>query len=402
MSTAVDYLDRQIDKDYKELKRYLKKEDLEKYQISSFQIQYLYARSFYLNKHQDFLKSESYQFFYRQAKKYWLNTTEYMQGMTALALYRNNDATTAQEIIKSLGERTVESEEQGMYWKSISRGLSWTESPIEAQSLLIEAFNEIGKDQKIVNELKLWLLLQKQTQNWKTTTATADAIFALLFSGKTELTTSFDADITWGNQPVIISKENVENATGHIKEKIAAEKINDSYATVLVNNKGNDISWGAIHWQYFENLDKISGYESKYMSIKRTYFIEKITPSGKVLEPVSENQTLKIGDVVIVRLVLECDRNLEYVHIKDMRPASFEPLQVLSGYFYKDGLGYYGETKDASYNFFMDNMNRGKYVLEYSLRVSQKGKFSTGITTLQCMYAPEFNAHAQGMILRVK
>ncbi len=402
MSNAVDYLDRQIEKDYRDLKRYLSKDEMEKYQISSFQIQYLYARSFYLNKHKDFLKSEPYLYFYGQAKKYWLNTTEYMQGMTALVLYRGGDITTAQLIIKSLGERTVVSEEQGMYWKSISRGLLWTEAPIEAQSLLIEAFNEIGKDPKIVNELKLWLLLQKQTQNWKTTTATADAIYALLFNGKTELTTSFDADILWGNQPIIIEKTNVENATGHIKEKIEPEKINNSYAKVQITNKGNDISWGAIHWQYFEDLDKISGYENKYMSIKREYFIERITPSGKVLEPMSNGQELHIGDVVIVRLVLECDRKLEYVHIKDMRPASFEPMQVLSGYSYKDGLGYYGETKDASYNFFIDTMNRGKYVLEYSLRVSQKGKFSTGITTIQCMYAPEFNAHAQGMIVYVK
>ncbi|NSW45401.1 MAG: hypothetical protein HPY79_06275 [Bacteroidales bacterium] len=402
MSKAIVYLDRQIEKDYNELKRYTRKEDLDKYHISYFQVHYLYARSFYLNKNKGFLQSEAYQYFYGQAKKYWINMSEYMQGMIALAMNRSNDIETAKTIIKSLQERTVESEEQGMYWKTISRGLSWYESPIEAHSLLIEAFNEISKDYKVVNELKLWLLLQKQTQNWKTTTATADAIHALLFTGTTEMTTTFDAEIIWGNKPVKISKSNVEVATGHIKEKIERDKISDSYAQINVENKGNDISWGAIHWQYFENLDKISGYESNYMSLKREYYLEKITPSGKVLEPINPGSTLKIGDVVIVRLVLECDRNLEYVHLKDMRPSSFEPMQTLSGYFYKDGLGYYGETKDASYNFFFDYMPRGKYVLEYSLRVSQKGKFSTGISTLQCMYAPEFNAHAQGMLIKVK
>lgn len=402
MNNAINYLDRQIEKDYRDFKRYSKKEDMDKYHINYFQIHYLYARSFYLNKHKEFLQTEAYKYYYGQAKKYWINMPEYMQGMVALILYRNNDIETAKTIIKSLQERTVESEEQGMYWKTINRGFSWYESPIEAHSLLIEAFDEISKDTKVVNELKLWLLLQKQTQNWKTTTATADAIHALMFTGTTEMTTTFDADIKWGNKPIDISKTNVETATGHIKEKIAQDKINDSYAIVDIKNKGNDISWGAIHWQYFENLDKISGYESKYMSLKRDYFIEKITPSGKTLEPVTNGNTLKIGDVVIVRLVLECDRNLEYVHLKDMRPSSFEPMQVLSGYFYKDGLGYYGEAKDASYNFFFDYMPRGKYVLEYSLRVSQKGKFSTGISTLQCMYAPEFNAHAQGMLIRVR
>jgi len=402
MGKAVEYLDRQIEKDYIELKRYTKKEDMDKYHISYFQAHYLYARSFYLNKHKEFLQTEAYKYYYGQAKKYWINMSEYMQGMIALTLYRAADIETAKTIIKSLQERTVESEEQGMYWKTISRGFSWYESPIEAHSLLIEAFNEISKDVNVVNELKLWLLLQKQTQNWKTTTATADAIHALLFTGKTEMTTTFDSEISWANEPLKLENANVEKATGHIKERITNEKVTEKYAVVDVNNKGNDISWGAIHWQYYENLDKISAYESKYMSLKREYYLEKITPSGKKLDPINDGNILKTGDVVIVRLVLECDRNLEYVHLKDMRPASFEPMQTLSGYFYKDGLGYYGETKDASYNFFFDYMPRGKYVLEYSLRVSQKGTFSTGISTLQCMYAPEFNAHAQGMMIKVK
>lgn len=402
MNNAVDYLDHQIEKDYRELKYKTSKEDLKKYHINYFQVHYLYARSFYLNKHKNFLQSEAYNYYYSQAKKYWNNMSEYMQGMIALTLFRSGDTETAKIIVKSLQERTVDSEEQGMYWKTISRGLTWYESPIEIHSLLIEAFDEILKDTKVVNKLKLWLLLQKQTQNWKTTTATADALYALIFTGKTELTTTFDAEIKWGNDTIDILKANVETATGYIKEIIDKDKIDDSYAVVDVNNKGNDISWGAIHWQYFDNLDKISEYKSKYMSLKREYYIEKVTPSGKILEPISDENTLKTGDIVIVRLILECDRNLEYVHLKDMRPSSFEPIQVLSGYFYKDGLGYYGETKDASYNFFFDYMPRGKYVLEYRLRVSQKGKFSTGISTLQCMYAPEFNAHAQGVIINVK
>jgi hypothetical protein len=237
MGKAVEYLDRQIEKDYIELKRYTKKEDMDKYHISYFQAHYLYARSFYLNKHKEFLQTEAYKYYYGQAKKYWINMSEYMQGMIALTLYRAADIETAKTIIKSLQERTVESEEQGMYWKTISRGFSWYESPIEAHSLLIEAFNEISKDVNVVNELKLWLLLQKQTQNWKTTTATADAIHALLFTGKTEMTTTFDSEISWANEPLKLENANVEKATGHIKERITNEKVTEKYAVVDVNNK---------------------------------------------------------------------------------------------------------------------------------------------------------------------
>ncbi|MCX7862215.1 MAG: MG2 domain-containing protein [Bacteroidales bacterium] len=400
MDKAIAYLDQQILKDYQDILR--NNEDKQKYVPSSFQVHYLYARSFYLNKHKNFLKSEAYLFFYNQAKKNWTEYNEYIQGMLSLVLHRNNETEKAKEIVKSLKERCVVNEEQGMYWKTISRGLLWTEAPIEAQSLLMEAFNEIMYEVSTINELKLWLLLQKQTQNWKTTIATADAIYALLFFGNRELNTNFDAEITWGDKPLQISTQNIEYATGYIKNTISANEIQPKHSKIEIKNKGKDLSWGAIHWQYFENLDKISQYDSKYMSIKREYYLETMTSSGKRLVPISENALLKTGDVVVVRLVVECDRNLEFVHIKDMRPSSFEPMQVLSGYFYKDGLGYYGEVKDASYNIFIDRMNRGKYVMEYSLRVSQKGTFSTGIATIQCMYAPEFNAHARGMTIVVR
>jgi len=400
---AIQYIDKELEKDYYKLIANTKKEELLNYVPNPFYIQYLYARSFYLNKNKNFLQSDAYGFFYNQAKKNWIYQTEYMQGMIALILYRNNEKELAQDVINSLKERCVVSEEQGMYWKSISqRGVYWNEASIEAHSLLIEAFYEITNDIKTVNELKLWLLLQKQTQNWKTTVATADAIYSLLFNGKTEVETTFDAAIMWAEKPLAISKQTVEQATGYIKTTVSSKEINPLHSKIEIHNKGESISWGAIHWQYFENIDKISTYNSKYMSIKREYFLEKITSSGKVLQSLNHKTTLKTGDVVVVRLVIECDRNLEFVHIKDMRPSSFEPIQVLSGYNYKDGLGFYAEVKDASYNIFIDRINRGKYVLEYPLRVSQKGKFSTGITSIQCMYAPEFNAHDKGLNIQVK
>jgi uncharacterized protein YfaS (alpha-2-macroglobulin family) len=87
---------------------------------------------------------------------------------------------------------------------------------------------------------------------------------------------------------------------------------------------------------------------------------------------------------------------MEYIHMKDMRASGFEPLNVLSRYKYQDGLHYYESTKDASTNFFITFLPKGTYVFEYPLRVSQTGSFSNGITTIQCMYAPEFTSHSEG------
>jgi uncharacterized protein YfaS (alpha-2-macroglobulin family) len=92
---------------------------------------------------------------------------------------------------------------------------------------------------------------------------------------------------------------------------------------------------------------------------------------------------------------------MEYVHLKDMRASCFEPVNVLSGYRYQGGLGYYEATKDASTNFFIGWLPQGTYVFEYPLRVTHEGNFSNGITSIQCMYAPEFSSHSEGIRVEV-
>ena len=49
---------------------------------------------------------------------------------------------------------------------------------------MIEAFDEVMGDLPAVEDCRVWLLKQKQTQDWKTTKATADAVYALLLRGK--------------------------------------------------------------------------------------------------------------------------------------------------------------------------------------------------------------------------
>ena len=133
------------------------------------------------------------------------------------------------------------------------------------------------------------------------------------------------------------------------------------------------------------------------MFLKKQLFIVENTNEGEKIKPVSDKNVLKIGDKIRVRIELRTDRNLEYVHMKDMRAAGFEPINVLSSYKYRDGLGYYEATKDAATNFFFDYIPKGTYVFEYDLRVEHKGDFSNGITTIQCMYAPEFTSHSEGI-----
>ena len=101
------------------------------------------------------------------------------------------------------------------------------------------------------------------------------------------------------------------------------------------------------------------------------------------------------------RIELRVDRDMEYVHMKDLRASGFEPLNVFSGYKWQDGLGYYESTRDAATHFFFGYLPKGTYVFEYPLRVNHAGAFSNGIATIQAMYAPEFTAHSEGIRLRI-
>ena len=327
-----------------------------------------------------------------------------MQGMIAVALYRNKETTTATKIVASLKENAINHEELGMYWKENTGGYYWYQAPIETQALLIEAFDEITNDQKSVEAMKVWLLKQKQTQDWRTTKATTDACYAFLMNGSDWLAIEIYIEIQVGNtiiDPKKLDGVKVEAGTGYFKTSWNKKEILPEMGVIKITKKDEGVSWGAMYWQYFEQLDKITPHETPLKIVKKV-FLQENSASGPVIKPITDKTKLKPGDKLKVRIELRVDRNMEYVHMKDMRAAGFEPINVFSGYRYQGGLGYFETTKDASTNFFFDYLPKGTYVFEYPLKVNMKGDFSNGITTIQCMYAPEFTSHSEGIRIKVE
>ena len=119
------------------------------------------------------------------------------------------------------------------------------------------------------------------------------------------------------------------------------------------------------------------------------------------LRPVTPEQPLRIGDKVIVRLTIRTDREMNYVFLKDLRAGCFEPADQLSSPESRDGIWYYRSPKDVSENFFINRLPEGTFVLEYPVYVSRSGEYAGGISTIQCMYAPEFVSHTAGESLRI-
>jgi len=397
------YLDDRVREDYEWLLRYNPEHMFENH-LGGIQIQYLYARSYFIKDIPVESKNKkAFDYYLGQAKKYWLPNNRYLQGMIALALNRLDDKATATDIVKSLKENAIFSEEMGMYWKDMDYGYYWYQAPIETQALLIECFDEVANDKQSVEDMKVWLLKQKQTQNWETTKATAEACYALLLRGTDWLAKDPQVSITLGG--MLVDPKNLPDVkqqagTGYFRTSWMEEAIKPEMGKVKVTKADDGVAWGALYWQYFEQLDKITPAETP-LKLSKKLFVERNSDHGPVITPITDETKLKLGDKIKVRIELRVDRDMEYIHMKDMRASGFEPINVISQYKYQGGLGYYESTGDAATNFFISFLKKGTYVFEYPLRVAQKGDFSNGVTTIQCMYAPEFSAHSEGIRVKV-
>lgn len=400
VSKAIAFCDQSLLQHYTTMKRYNKNFEKENH-LDQITVQYLYMRSYYIETGGS--DPEASEYYKKQARKYWLDNSRYLQAMIALSLNRYGDKKLPGDILRSLKENALNSEEMGMYWKENYGGYYWYQAPVEMQAMMIEAFDEVNNDVKTVDDLKTWLIKSKQTQNWGTTRATTEAVYALLLRGSDWLAVEPNVEIRLGDISVDPKNDpqiRAEAGTGYFKKIFSASEIKPSMGKVKVVKKDPGVSWGAVYWQYFEQLDKITPHETP-LKLDKKLFLQTNTASGPVITPVTDNTTLKRGDKIKVRIELKVDRDMEYVHLKDMRAAGFEPLNVLSGYRYQDGLGYYESTRDAATNFFISYLPKGTYVFEYPVVISHSGNFSNGISTIQCMYAPEFTSHSEGVRVRI-
>ncbi len=406
---AVHFTDKETQKSYEELLKQAqlsknKEKYLKEYIPSSKIIYYLYGRSFYpeIPKTKEVEKIHDY--YLNQAQKFWTSYDYYSQGLLALASYRNGDKDLAKEIVIALDENSVDSPELGKYWKSPKNTWRGFHSGIEQQALFIEAFQEIGMETSKIDEMRIWLLKHKQTNAWKNSKQTAEAIYALLNSGTNWLPIKNNVKIVIGNKnldPAKMPDVKVEAGTGYFKKTWRQNEIKPEMARVTMINTGKGIVWGALYWQYFEDLNKIDKAKTN-LAIEKKLYIRKFTDRGEELEEISKDHPVQIGDLVRVRIIIKVDRDMEYVDLKDMRAAGLEPVNVLSGYKWKNGLGYYESITDVSTHFFINKLPKGIYVFEYDLRANNSGIFSAGIASIQSMYAPEFSSHSQGLMLEIK
>lgn len=394
---ALKFLDKSMQTDYENLLKYDKK--WQNAWPSPEQVEFLFVRSSYRDIPELGDAREAIRFYTNQAEKHWNQYSLISKGEIALLMHRNGKKEVATAILTWLKKTATISEEKGMYWANNRRGSDYFTSPIDTHCLLMSVFNEIAPDTQNTNRMKQWLLNQKRTQNWESVPATVNAIYALLLTGSDWLNTQNTCVATWDGK--IYSTAEGEIATGYLKTILPNEPANNSANPVLsIRKEGNTPAWGAVYEQYFQEIDKVKGQKG-VLSVEKKLFVETNNGTNRQIRPVTPEQPLRIGDKVIVRLTIRTDREMNYVFLKDLRAGCFEPADQLSGPESRDGIWYYRSPKDVSENFFINRLPEGTFVLEYPVYVSRSGEYAGGISTIQCMYAPEFVSHTAGESLRI-
>ena len=315
--------------------------------------------------------------------------TIYGKALGAIILQQAGKVAEAKLFMQSLMEYSVVTDEMGRYFDTPKARYSWFSYKIPTEVAAMEAIQRITKDTKAIDEMKRWLLKQKQTQTWETLIATADAVYALMATGASDLLANTGGvEITLGKEMI---RTPVDDAIGYIKKTVIGDVMN--IKKVRVDKEGTGMGWGAVYAQYLESMDQI-GEQGNGLSVSRQLY--------KGDEALNESAPLKVGDKITVRLPVKADRDMDFVQIKDDRAACMEPLQAVSGFRWSNGLGYYQATKDASTQFFIDQMRKGTYVIEYQVYVNRTGEYQTGIATVQSAYAPEFGGHTGGYRVMVE
>ena len=315
--------------------------------------------------------------------------TIYGKALGAIILQQAGKVAEAKLFMQSLMEYSVVTDEMGRYFDTPKARYSWFSYKIPTEVAAMEAIQRITKDTKAIDEMKRWLLKQKQTQTWETPIATADAVYALMATGASDLLANTGGvEITLGKEVI---RTPADDAIGYIKKTVSGDVMN--IKKVRVDKEGTGMGWGAVYAQYLESMDQI-GEQGNGLSVSRQLY--------KGDEALNESAPLKVGDKITVRLTVKADRDMDFVQIKDDRAACMEPLQAVSGFRWSNGLGYYQATKDASTQFFIDQMRKGTYVIEYQVYVNRTGEYQAGIATVQSAYAPEFGGHTRGYRVMVE
>lgn len=395
---GIDFLHGESQRHYEWIKK-AEKEGQKIKGISYSTLRYLYLLSITDSQIPNQYKTQ-YNYFLNKIDEVPSSQDMQEKALAAVILKQAGKTKAANEYMASIKEHLTKSDELGEYFDFNDDPFSWGCMHLNAHTAAIEAFENVSNDDETAQEMKLWLLKQKQTQQWDTPVSTVDAIYALIGKSSDILSNKGIVTISIANRKLSTDNSNTTTGLSYLKENFTDQPTINA-RSIKVEKKDAGIAWGAVYAQFAEDISNVKQQGSEAFSVKKALFVKRIVNNMEELQPITDQNELKVGDIVTARLVIKLNRKMDFVQLKEQRGACFEPITQLSGYRYEAGTGYYEEIKDASTNFFFDSLQKGTYVLEINYRVSRAGSYEAGLSTLQCAYAPEFATHSESMRITV-
>ena len=308
----------------------------------------------------------------------------------AMTLNRNGYQKTARNIIESIRQFAIVKPELGMYWDNLQTGYGWWElDKVAYTSTILQAMNEVEPRQEEIDQVRKWMLLMKQSNDWGTRSLAADAVYSILSTGSQWLGRAANPTITVAGQPITLDK--VAQYVGYFRTTLPATTMGN----VVIDRTGSGPAWGAVYSQFKAPMTQINEVAIQEMSISKEYYVYA---ADGTLHSAS---SFKVGDKVKVRVIIKTNKDMDFVTMTDERAACFEPVDQLSGYRNEDNTWFYQETKDSQTNVFITSLNKGTHIIGYDVWVTNPGEFTSGIATIQCQYAPQLSAHSAGKTITI-
>ena len=385
VNRALNYYDSENVRLLNEIKKYTKEP------YGQF-TEYAYVRSLYPEVKQSASSADLYKKTLKYLDKNWnKGITLKQKAYYAMALNRNGYQKTARSIIESIRQFAILKPSLGMYWDNLQTGRGWWEfDKVAYTSTILQAMNEVEPRQEEIDQVRKWMLLMKQSNDWGTNSLAASAVYSILSTGSQWLDRGTTPVITIAGQPVNLDK--MAQWLGYFRTTLPAT----TTGNVVIDRTGKGPAWGAVYSQFKAQMTEIKEKAIEEVSISKEYYV--YAQDGSL----HQTDAFKVGDKVKVRVIIKTNKDMDFVTMTDERAACFEPVDQLSGYRNEDNTWFYQETKDTQTNVFITSLNKGTHIIGYDVWVTNPGEFTSGIATVQCQYAPQLSAHSAGKTIIVK
>ena len=383
---AIKYYDREYLKFFSKLK-------LGKKASFAGYADYVYVRQLHKQHSVPAANQKYYKRIVDDIAKHWGDGTTYSKAYYAIILNREGRKNDARRITESIRQFGITTPARGMYWDTPDRTSRFGNDQVSYTANVLLALNEVDRRTDEIDQIRKWILLNKQTNDWGNSSRASQAVYAILSTGSEWLTEGNAPTITVGGKPVELT--DVDRYLGYARKEIAITDASNAKVEIS-RADGTSPAWGAIYSQYAAPITQIGEQKVDDLSITKQILV--YDAEGKL----TKARDLKVGDKVRIELTVKCGKNMEYITLNDQRGACFEPVDKVSTYDYQHGCCMYREIKDFATNIFIPYLSKGTYVLNYDCYVTNSGSFGIGIATIQCQYAPQFVAHSAGNSVIVK